>query len=53
MKNINDINTETVEGKLLLASIAIITTESRKDQTPDEVLKSIEILAKNMFRGEE
>ena len=46
--NINDIDTTTIEGKLLLASLAIITTESQTDKTPDEVIEQINILAQKM-----
>jgi hypothetical protein len=41
MKSIEEINTNIPEGKLLLAALAIITTESRTDQTPDQVLQVV------------
>lgn len=34
----NQIDTSTEEGKLLLAALAIITTESQTDKTPDQVI---------------
>jgi transcription termination factor NusB len=49
MKSINDIDTASEEGRLLFAAIVIITTESRKDKTPDQVLSSIEDLALDMY----
>ena len=45
---VHDINTEILEGRLLLAALAIITTESRTDKTPDQVMKAIEVLADQM-----
>lgn len=48
MKSVKDIDTTFEEGSLLLAAIAIITTESRKDQTPDQVLTVIEQLSRDM-----
>ena len=41
METITDINTKTEEGKLLLAAIAKITTESQTDKTPDEVMEQL------------
>ena len=39
--SINNIDSTTVEGRLLLVAIAKITTESQLDKTPDEVLVQI------------
>lgn len=47
--NVNQINLDSKEGKLLMAAMAVITTESRKDQTPDEVLAHVESLSEKMF----
>ena len=41
METITDINTKTEEGKLLLAAIAKITTESQTDKTPDDVMEQL------------
>lgn len=50
---ISQINTSTQEGKLLLASIAKITTESQTNKTPDEVLQQVNDLSEKMFeRGD-
>ncbi|MDQ3047665.1 MAG: KTSC domain-containing protein [Bacteroidota bacterium] len=49
MKSISEIN-YSKEGKLLLAAIAIITTESQTDKTPDEVLEQIVALSDKMYR---
>jgi hypothetical protein len=38
MKSISDINTDTPEGKLLMAALAKLTTESQTDKEPDTVL---------------
>lgn len=45
---INEINLEAEEGKLLLASIAKLTTESQTDKTPQDVLKQLNKLSKKM-----
>jgi sulfopyruvate decarboxylase TPP-binding subunit len=49
MEDIKEINTEIPEGKLLMAALAIITTESRTDKTPYEVLEIITKLSKEMY----
>jgi hypothetical protein len=49
MKDINDINTETEEGKMLMAALAKITTESQTDKTPYEVLEQITKLKDEMY----
>lgn len=41
IKDINDIDTSTKEGKYLFAAVAKITTESQRDKTPDEVLEQL------------
>jgi hypothetical protein len=46
---IKDIDTSTIEGKLLLAALAKITTESQTNKTPDEVLQQCMDLAEKMF----
>ena len=48
IEKLNNINIETPEGKLLIAAIAKITTESQKDKTPDEVLDQLNKLAKQI-----
>jgi len=48
IKDINLINTTTSEGKLLLAAIAKITTESQTDKTPYEVLEQLQELSAKM-----
>jgi hypothetical protein len=53
INNINDINTNNIEGKLLLAALAKISTESQTNKTPDEILEQINILALKMFTDEE
>jgi SepF-like predicted cell division protein (DUF552 family) len=49
MKDLNDINTETEEGKMLMAALAKITTESQTDKTPYEVLEQITELKDEMY----
>jgi len=49
MKDLNDINTETEEGKMLMAALAKITTESQTDKTPYEVLEQITKLKDEMY----
>lgn len=48
IKDLNIINTSNSEGKLLLAAIAKITTESQTDKTPNEVLNQLEELSAKM-----
>ena len=51
LPDINDINlidTSTSEGKLLLAAVAKITTESQTDKTPNEVLEQLTELSAKM-----
>lgn len=48
MKDITEINTETEEGKMLMAALAKITTESQTDKTPYEVLEQLTKLKDKM-----
>ena len=43
---------ETVEGRLLLAAIAKISTESQTDKQPDEILAQLNKLADIMYKDE-
>lgn len=52
MKSINDINCNILEGRLLLAALAQITTESQRDKTPDQVLAQVVERADFMFKNE-
>ncbi len=47
--DVDDINTSTKEGKLLIAAIAKITTESQTDKTPIEVIDQIVNLSLDMI----
>jgi hypothetical protein len=49
MNSISDIDTSTEEGRLLLAAIAKLATESQTDKTPDEVLHQCATLAEAML----
>ncbi len=46
---LRDIDTSTKEGKLLMAALAILTTESRTHQTPDTVLEACRTLTETMY----
>jgi hypothetical protein len=48
IKDINLIDTTTSEGKLLLAAVAKITTESQTDKTPYEVMEQLQELSAKM-----
>ena len=48
--NVSDIDTSTIEGRLLLAALAKLTTESQTDKTPDEVIEQCVMLAEHMFK---
>lgn len=47
--DLNQINTSNEEGKLLLAAIAKITTESQTNKTPNEVIEQLNELSDKMF----
>lgn len=47
---ISEIDINTKEGRLLLAAIAKLTTESQTDKTPDEVMAQCEALSVAMFQ---
>lgn len=51
--NFNDINNKSVEGKLLIASMAIITTELYGDKTPYFSFDKIKKLSNMIFFQEE
>ncbi len=46
--DLKQINTETEEGKMLMAALAKITTESQTDKTPYEVLEQLNELKDKM-----
>ena len=47
--NLSTIDSNRIEGRLLLAAVAMITTEIRGDKTPDAVLAELMALQKEMF----
>ncbi len=49
MNCINQINIDCEEGKLLIAALAMLTTESRLTQTPDEVLEEVSKLKEQIY----
>jgi hypothetical protein len=50
IQQLNEIDYKTNEGRLLMAALAIITTELRTDKTPDEVISELNQRANNMFQ---
>lgn len=50
MKSISDININCLEGKLLMAALVKLTTESQTDKQPDEVLEQCAIVAADMYK---
>lgn len=48
--NLSDVNTNTKEGRYLMAALAIITTESQTNKTPDEVLEQCYLLQEEMYK---
>lgn len=46
---ISEINIKTEEGKLLMAALAKLTTESQTDKTPYQVLGQLNWLAEEMY----
>lgn len=49
LQNLSAINTNTIEGRLLIAAMVKLTTESQTDKTPDEVLWQCHELAEKMY----
>ena len=50
IQTLNDIDTSSVEGKMLMAALAILTTEGeRTKNTPDEVIAEVGVLADKMY----
>lgn len=47
--DLNDINTATLEGRLLMAALAKITTESQRDKTPWQVIEQLNELKRHMY----
>lgn len=50
LENLSEINTNTPEGRLLMAAMAKISTESQTDKTPDDILEQCYLLQEEMFR---
>jgi hypothetical protein len=50
LKNLSEINTNCAEGRLLMAALAKLTTESQTDKEPDEVLAQCGDLAADMYK---
>ena len=53
IQTLNEINYQNNEGRLLMAALAIITTELRTDKTPDEVISELNQRADDMFQTAE
>lgn len=51
IESTNQINANTHEGRLLLAALAKLTTESQTDKTPDQVIGQLNGLAEKMFEN--
>jgi len=49
---LNEIDCEIYEGRLLMAALAVITTECRTNKTPYEVIDELDKLSVHMFRSE-
>lgn len=50
IQNLSDVDTNTREGRYLMAALAKITTESQTDKTPDEVLEQCYLLQEEMYK---
>ena len=50
ISNVNEINLDIPEGKLLLAAMAKISTESQTDKTPEQILGQVNKLAHTMYK---
>ena len=52
IQDLNEIDCEIYEGRLLMAALAVITTECRTNKTPYEVIDELDKLSVHMFRSE-
>lgn len=50
LKNLSEVNISIAEGRLFMAALAKLTTESQTDKTPDEVLRQCNDLANDIFK---
>lgn len=50
IQNISAINTNCAEGRLLMAALVKLTTESQTDKEPDVVLQQCVALANDMYK---
>ena len=53
IQELNEINYSINEGRLLMAALAIITTECRTNKTPNEVINELNHRADKMFQVSE
>lgn len=49
LKNLSAIDTNTVEGRYLIAALSKLTTESQRDKEPDEVLEQCHLLQEQIY----
>ena len=49
INELNEISIKSSEGRLLMAALAKLTTESQTDKTPYEVIGQLNLLANEMF----
>lgn len=50
IQDLNEIDYKNNEGRLLMAALAIITTECRTNKTPNQVIIELNKLADKMFQ---
>ena len=53
INDLNEISIKSFEGRLLMAALAKLTTESQTDKTPYEVIGQLNLLANEMFVEEQ
>ena len=53
IQDLNEINYSINEGRLLMAALAIITTECRTNKTPYQVIEELNHRADEMFQVSE
>ena len=53
INDLNEISIESSEGRLLMAALAKLTSESQTDKTPNEVIGQLNLLADKMFVKEQ
>ena len=50
LKSISQIDTNRIEGRLLMAALVKLSTESQTDKQPDEILQQCQTVSEGMYK---